>query len=146
MRQSAALARQYGVHLHTHLAETQDEEAFCLEKFGYRPVAYMEILDWVGPDVWFAHSVHVNRGGDRPVRPHRLRCGALPHLEYAPGIRDCAGARDAARRGEGRAGCGWLGQQRWLAPAGGSAPGDAAGAGERRIAWSIAHRLRCSRH
>jgi 8-oxoguanine deaminase len=60
MRQSAALARQYGVHLHTHLAETQDEEAFCLEKFGYRPVGYMQHLDWVGPDVWFAHSVHVS--------------------------------------------------------------------------------------
>jgi len=61
MRQSAALARQYGVHLHTHLAETQDEEAFCLEKFGYRPVGYMQHLDWVGSDVWFAHSVHVSR-------------------------------------------------------------------------------------
>jgi len=60
MRQSAALARQYGVHLHTHLAETQDEEAFCLEKFGYRPVAFMDSLDWTGPDVWFAHSVHVS--------------------------------------------------------------------------------------
>ncbi|HEX7976296.1 MAG TPA: 8-oxoguanine deaminase [Anaerolineales bacterium] len=60
MRQSAALAREYGVHLHTHLAETQDEEAFCLDKFGHRPVAYMESLGWVGPDVWFAHSVHVN--------------------------------------------------------------------------------------
>ena len=59
MRQSAILARQYGVHLHTHLAETQDEEAFCLEKFGYRPVAYMQSVDWIGPDVWFAHSVHV---------------------------------------------------------------------------------------
>ncbi len=59
MRQSAVLARQYGVHLHTHLAETQDEEAFCLEKFGLRPVSYMQSLDWVGPDVWFAHSVHV---------------------------------------------------------------------------------------
>ena len=42
MRQSASLAREYGVHLHTHLAETQDEEAFCLQKFGYRPVAYMD--------------------------------------------------------------------------------------------------------
>jgi 8-oxoguanine deaminase len=61
MRQSAVLAREYGVNLHTHLAETQDEEQFCLEKFGYRPVAYMDILNWVGPDVWFAHSVHVNR-------------------------------------------------------------------------------------
>jgi 8-oxoguanine deaminase len=60
MRQSAALARQYGVRLHTHLAETEDEEAFCIEKFGHRPVAYMDTLDWTGPDVWFAHSVHVN--------------------------------------------------------------------------------------
>lgn len=59
MKESAAMARHYGVHLHTHLAETQDEEVFCLEKFGHRPVAYMQTLDWVGPDVWFAHSVHV---------------------------------------------------------------------------------------
>jgi cytosine/adenosine deaminase-related metal-dependent hydrolase len=62
MRQSAALAREYGVHLHTHLAETQDEGAFCLETFGYRPVAYMDVLNWTGDDVWFAHSVHVNQG------------------------------------------------------------------------------------
>jgi 8-oxoguanine deaminase len=60
MRQSASLAREYGVHLHTHLAETQDEEVFCEQKFGFRPVAYMELLNWVGNDVWFAHSVHVN--------------------------------------------------------------------------------------
>ncbi len=60
MRESARLARQYGVHLHTHLAETQDEEAFCLEKFGYRPVAYMQSLEWVGQDVWFAHAVYAN--------------------------------------------------------------------------------------
>lgn len=59
MRQSAQLARHYGVHLHTHLAETQDEEAFCQQLFGYRPVSYMEHLEWIGPDVWFAHSVHV---------------------------------------------------------------------------------------
>lgn len=59
MKQSASLARRYGVHLHTHLAETQDEEEFCLEKFGFRPVAYMQSVDWVGKDVWFAHSVHV---------------------------------------------------------------------------------------
>lgn len=61
MKQSAELARKYGVHLHTHLAETQDEEEFCLQKFGYRPVAYMQSVDWVGEDVWFAHSVHVTR-------------------------------------------------------------------------------------
>jgi cytosine/adenosine deaminase-related metal-dependent hydrolase len=60
MRQSAVLAREYGVHLHTHLAETADEEDFCIEKFGHRPVAYMQEVDWIGDDVWFAHSVHVN--------------------------------------------------------------------------------------
>ncbi len=60
MRESASLAREYGVCLHTHLAETQDEEVFCLDQFGYRPVEYMEVLNWIGNDVWFAHSVHVN--------------------------------------------------------------------------------------
>jgi cytosine/adenosine deaminase-related metal-dependent hydrolase len=60
MRQSAALAREYGVRLHTHLAETQDEEQFCLDQFGYRPLAYMDVLNWTGPDVWFAHSVYIN--------------------------------------------------------------------------------------
>ena len=60
MREFAALAREYGVRLHTHLAETEDEESFCVESFGHRPVAYMETLNWIGPDVWFAHSVHVN--------------------------------------------------------------------------------------
>ncbi len=61
MRSSAELARQYGVHLHTHLAETEDEQEFCLAKFGARPVALMGQLDWLGSDVWFAHSVHVNQ-------------------------------------------------------------------------------------
>jgi len=61
MKRAAVLAREKGVQLHTHLAETQDEEQFCLELFGHRPVAYMESLDWVGDDVWFAHSVHVNQ-------------------------------------------------------------------------------------
>jgi len=60
MRESAKLARHYGVSLHTHLAETLDEEQFCLDKFGHKPVAYMEAVDWVGHEVWFAHSVHVN--------------------------------------------------------------------------------------
>ncbi len=60
MRESAMLARRYGVQLHTHLAETEDEDDFCLAKFGRKPVAYMQSLDWVGNDVWFAHSVWVN--------------------------------------------------------------------------------------
>jgi cytosine/adenosine deaminase-related metal-dependent hydrolase len=60
MRESARLARAYKVHLHTHLAETRDEENFCLQKFGKRPVDYAEHLEWMGNDVWFAHSVWVN--------------------------------------------------------------------------------------
>jgi cytosine/adenosine deaminase-related metal-dependent hydrolase len=60
MRESAGLARQYGVYLHTHLAETRDEERFCIDQFGQRPLAYVESLDWSGGDVWFAHAVHMN--------------------------------------------------------------------------------------
>lgn len=59
MRRSAELARELGVGMHTHVAETADEEEFCLDNFGMRPVAYMEEHSWVGPDVWFAHAVHV---------------------------------------------------------------------------------------
>jgi cytosine/adenosine deaminase-related metal-dependent hydrolase len=60
MREAAALARSYHVHLHTHLAETLDEETFCLQTFGARPTAYAEQLGWLGEDVWHAHAVHVN--------------------------------------------------------------------------------------
>ncbi len=60
MRESAAMARSYGVRLHTHLAETLDEEQFCLETFGHRPVAYVESLGWTGDDVWHAHCVHMS--------------------------------------------------------------------------------------
>jgi cytosine/adenosine deaminase-related metal-dependent hydrolase len=60
MRESAALGRSYGVQLHTHLAETVDEERFCLREFGRRPVAYAEELGWLGEDVWHAHCVHLN--------------------------------------------------------------------------------------
>jgi 8-oxoguanine deaminase len=58
MRESIALARSYGVHAHTHLAETLDEERYCIERFGCRPVELAERLGWVGADVWHAHMVH----------------------------------------------------------------------------------------
>lgn len=61
MRESAVLARTYGVRLHTHLAETVEEEAFCLATFGQRPVAYAKSLGWTGDDVWHAHCVHMNQ-------------------------------------------------------------------------------------
>jgi cytosine/adenosine deaminase-related metal-dependent hydrolase len=100
MRESAKLARKYGVHLHTHLAETEDEEQFCLQKFGYRPVGYMQSVDWVGADVWFAHSVYVNAAeidvfahhncgvAHCPTSNMRLASGIAPIKEYlAAGVK-----------------------------------------------------------
>ena len=58
MTESAALARRLGVHLHTHLAETVDEERYCIEKFGRRPLELLEEWGWLGDDVWLAHGVH----------------------------------------------------------------------------------------
>ena len=61
MRESANMARAYGVRLHTHLAETLEEEEFCLQTFGQRPVPYVESLGWTGDDVWHAHCVHMSQ-------------------------------------------------------------------------------------
>jgi 8-oxoguanine deaminase len=100
MKQSARLAREYGVHLHTHLAETEDEQQFCLQKFGYRPVPYMQSVDWVGEDVWFAHAVYVNEAEVKIFAKHgcgvahcpssnmRLASGIAPVKEYlAAGVK-----------------------------------------------------------
>ena len=94
MRESAALAREKGVRLHTHLAETADEEEFCLERFGRRPMAHMEAVDWVGSDVWYAHAVHVSSEevellatsgtgvAHCPTSNMRLASGLAPVLGY----------------------------------------------------------------
>ena len=100
MKQSAKLAREYGVHLHTHLAETEDEVQFCLQKFGTRPVPYMQSVDWVGEDVWFAHAVYVNGEEVKTFAKHgcgvahcpssnmRLASGIAPVKEYlAAGVK-----------------------------------------------------------
>jgi cytosine/adenosine deaminase-related metal-dependent hydrolase len=88
MRQTAALAREYGVQMHTHLAETQDEESYTQEHFGVRPVGLMEKLDWMGDDVWFAHSVHVNEAEIKQYAQHG--CGvahcASSNMRLASGI------------------------------------------------------------
>ena len=62
LRETAQLARKLHVRLHTHLAETRDEENFTLEKLGMRPLDYLESLGWIGPDVWFAHGIHFTDG------------------------------------------------------------------------------------
>lgn len=88
MQQSALLARQYQVHLHTHLAETQDEEEFCVERFGLRPVAYMDSVDWIGPDVWFAHSVYIKPNEIELYREHGCGVAHCPssNMRLASGI------------------------------------------------------------
>jgi cytosine/adenosine deaminase-related metal-dependent hydrolase len=64
LTESAALARSYppgsGVRLHTHLAETADENEYCLERFGCTPTEYVDSIGWLGPDVWLAHGVHLD--------------------------------------------------------------------------------------
>jgi 8-oxoguanine deaminase len=60
MRRTADLARTEGVRLHTHLAETLDEDAYCLAHYGCRPAEYLRRLGWLGADVWLAHCVHLN--------------------------------------------------------------------------------------
>jgi 8-oxoguanine deaminase len=60
MQGTAALAKRTGVRLHTHLAETADEEAFCLAKFGCRPLDYLEQCGWLNDRTWLAHGVHFN--------------------------------------------------------------------------------------
>lgn len=62
MRESAELARRLGVRLHTHIAETLDEERHCLQRFGKRPLDLLEEWGWLGEDVWLAHCVHLDEG------------------------------------------------------------------------------------
>ncbi len=100
MRESARLARRYGVHLHTHLAETKDEEAFCLERFGKDPLAYAEDLDWVGSDVWFAHAVHPGEGGPGWMARHGCGVAHCPssNMRLASGIAPIARYLEAGVR------------------------------------------------
>ncbi|MEV6137311.1 8-oxoguanine deaminase [Nocardia sp. NPDC051990] len=60
LRESAVLARDLGVGLHTHLAETTDEAEYCADTFGCTPAQYLERLGWLGPDVWYAHGIHLD--------------------------------------------------------------------------------------
>jgi 8-oxoguanine deaminase len=100
LRESAALGRGRGVRLHTHLAETLDEERYTLERFGVRPVEWMDRLGWVAGDVWFAHAVHVSDGeiarfagsgcgvAHCPSSNMRLASGIAPVKKYlAAGVR-----------------------------------------------------------
>ena len=97
MRESAKLAREHGVKLHTHLCETLDEERYTLQTHGMRPVAYLETLDWVGEDVWYAHAIHVN---DYEVRLFAQKGAGVCHcpssnMRLASGIAPVKQYRDS---------------------------------------------------
>src|SRR5438128_686330 len=100
MRQSVELARSYGVHLHTHLAETRDEATYCAETFGRTPVELAEDLGWVGPDVWHAHMVHP--GADEITRLGQTRTGVAhcpsSNMRLASGIAPIGQLRQAGVR------------------------------------------------
>jgi len=78
MRDSARLARKYGVRLHTHLAETRDENDYCLQMYGKRPVALMQECELIGPDVFYAHGIHFN---DEELR---ILSAAGAHIAHCP--------------------------------------------------------------
>lgn len=65
MKEVVRMARQHGIRCHTHLAETIDEEEYCLQKFRVRPFELMEELEWVGPDIWYAHAIYLS---EREIR------------------------------------------------------------------------------
>jgi cytosine/adenosine deaminase-related metal-dependent hydrolase len=88
MRESAELSRRLGVSMHTHLAETLDEERFCIERFGRRPLELMDDWGWVGDDVWFAHAVHLDEKDVRRIGDTRSGVASCPssNLRLGAGI------------------------------------------------------------
>ena len=100
MRQSVELARSYGVHSHTHLAETVDEVTYCAETFGRSPVELAEDLGWVGADVWHAHMVHT--GADEITRLGQTHTGIAhcpsSNMRLASGIAPIGQMRQAGVR------------------------------------------------
>ena len=98
MTESAELARQLGLKLHTHLAETVEEEAYCLELYGCTPVEYLADLGWLGGDVWCAHCVHLSAEAVSDFAAYGHRRRALPDVEPPPRRGRRAGARLRGRR------------------------------------------------
>lgn len=78
MERSAQLARRLHVRLHTHIAETHDEEAYCRQKFGCRPVELLEQMGWLGSDVWLAHCIHLDDGDVEALSKNRTGVAHCP--------------------------------------------------------------------
>jgi cytosine/adenosine deaminase-related metal-dependent hydrolase len=100
MRESAELARRRGVRLHTHLAETMDEDDFCRERFGCSPLDYVEGLGWTGEDVWFAHGIHFDDQAVKRIGATRTGVAHCPssNARLGAGIARTRDLRDAGAR------------------------------------------------
>ncbi|HEX8034323.1 MAG TPA: 8-oxoguanine deaminase [Ktedonobacterales bacterium] len=100
MRESIALARAHGVHSHTHLAETRDEEVYCREAFGKTPVELAEELGWLGADVWHAHMVHPHAAEIERIGHTRTGVAHCPtsNMRLASGIAPVRGLREGGAR------------------------------------------------
>ncbi len=100
MRESAALARDYGVHLHTHLCETLDEERYCIDRYGRRPVELAEELGWIGPDVWHAHMVHLSAAEIERLGSSQTGAAHCPssNMRLGSGIAPLAAMRSSGMR------------------------------------------------
>lgn len=88
MKASAALAKDHGVHLHTHLAETHDETDFCLEKFGLRPLDYLDGVGWLHDKTWLAHGIHFDQQEVESLGKHGVGISHCPssNMILASGI------------------------------------------------------------
>jgi cytosine/adenosine deaminase-related metal-dependent hydrolase len=88
MAESAALARRLGLQLHTHLAETVEEDAYCRELYGCSPVEYLERVDWIAEDVWCAHCVHLSAAEVRAFGKHGVGVAHCPtsNLRLGAGV------------------------------------------------------------
>ncbi|MGB9666783.1 MAG: 8-oxoguanine deaminase [Candidatus Cryosericum sp.] len=100
MKQTAALAEKEDVLIHTHLAETQDEEEFCLQTFGSRPVDYMEQVGWLTPRSWFAHIVWASEADIRKLSEHECGMAHCPssNMRLGSGIAPVTVMKDTAMR------------------------------------------------
>ena len=100
MRESAELARSRGVLLHTHLAETLDEDRFCRERFGRSPLEYVEDVGWLGTDVWFAHGIHFDDAAVKQIGATGTGVAHCPtsNARLGAGIASSRDLRDAGAR------------------------------------------------
>jgi 8-oxoguanine deaminase len=97
MRDAALLAREHGVHLHTHLAENDNDIAYTRERFNCTPAEYAEQLGWLGPDVWHAHCVKLDAAGIRQFAATGTGVAHCPgsNMRLGSGIAPIRAMRDA---------------------------------------------------